>query len=60
MKCVTINFQLGDLGNIKAMNNGRSEFQMRSSKVKVWDVIGRSFVIHKSVRDDILADRWVY
>ncbi|XP_071484736.1 copper chaperone for superoxide dismutase-like [Diadema antillarum] len=35
----------GDLGVITAESNGRSLFRMENSRVKVWDIIGRSLVV---------------
>lgn len=43
---------VGDLGNILADKNGRAHFRMEDRNVKVWDVIGRSLVVH-SREDDL-------
>ncbi|XP_068706238.1 copper chaperone for superoxide dismutase-like [Montipora foliosa] len=43
---------VGDLGNILADKNGRAHFRMEERNVKVWDVIGRSLVVH-SGEDDL-------
>jgi len=36
----------GNLQNINADNNGRARFRFMNNFVKVWDVIGRSLVVH--------------
>lgn len=41
----------GDLGNIKADENGRAVFRKEDSIVKVWDIIGRSLAITEN-KDD--------
>lgn len=43
---------VGDLGNILADKNGRASFRLEDRHVKVWDVIGRSLVVH-SGEDDL-------
>lgn len=43
---------LGDIGNIKAGPNGRATFRITDRRIKVWDVIGRSFVVHAE-KDDL-------
>jgi len=43
---------VGDLGNILADKNGRASFRLEDKNVKVWDVIGRSLVVH-SEEDDL-------
>uniref|UniRef100_A0A8C3GMI8 Superoxide dismutase copper chaperone n=1 Tax=Cairina moschata TaxID=8855 RepID=A0A8C3GMI8_CAIMO len=35
----------GDLGNIWADTDGRAAFRMEDSRLKVWDIIGRSVVV---------------
>jgi copper chaperone for superoxide dismutase len=40
---------VGDLGVVRTDSSGRALFRMTSEKVKVWDVIGRSLVIHDPV-----------
>ena len=40
------NRHVGDLGNIVADESGRSAFRFTDNMVKVWDVIGRSLVVH--------------
>lgn len=37
---------VGDLGNILADKNGRASFRIEDKNIKVWDVIGRSLVVH--------------
>ena len=32
--------------------DGRSEFRLTNERLKVWDIIGRSLVIHKGTEDD--------
>ncbi|XP_071833220.1 copper chaperone for superoxide dismutase-like isoform X3 [Apostichopus japonicus] len=44
---------VGDLGNISAAENGRARFRIENDQLKVWDVIGRSFVVHE--REDDLG-----
>ena len=41
----------GDLGNIEADSEGRANFRFVDEMVKVWDVIGRSMVVHASGDD---------
>ncbi|NWS49510.1 CCS dismutase, partial [Probosciger aterrimus] len=36
---------VGDLGNIWADAEGRASFRMEDSRLKVWDIIGRSVVV---------------
>ncbi|NXH13725.1 CCS dismutase, partial [Bucco capensis] len=36
---------LGDLGNIWADSEGTASFTMEDSRLKVWDIIGRSVVV---------------
>ncbi|XP_071962048.1 copper chaperone for superoxide dismutase-like isoform X2 [Antedon mediterranea] len=43
---------VGDLGNVVADENGRANFRLEDDKVKVWDIIGRSLVVHES-QDDL-------
>ncbi|XP_074861875.1 copper chaperone for superoxide dismutase isoform X2 [Carettochelys insculpta] len=43
---------LGDLGNVLADRNGRAAFQMEDTRLKVWDIIGRSLVVD-SGEDDL-------
>ena len=42
---------VGDLGNIEAGANGRSVFRFLDEHLKVWDIIGRSMVIHADPDD---------
>ncbi|CAH3152198.1 unnamed protein product [Pocillopora meandrina] len=42
---------VGDLGNISADKNGRASFRMEDKNIKVWDVIGRSLVVHHGEDD---------
>lgn len=37
---------MGDVGITTAGNQGRAAFRIEDSSVKIWDVIGRSVVIH--------------
>ena len=37
---------MGNLGSVTANENGRGEFQLVSDRLKVWDIIGRSMVVH--------------
>ncbi|XP_078591575.1 copper chaperone for superoxide dismutase-like [Branchiostoma floridae x Branchiostoma japonicum] len=43
---------VGDLGNVLADERGRAEFRMEDERLKVWDIIGRSLVVH-SGKDDL-------
>nr|XP_042705571.1 copper chaperone for superoxide dismutase [Chrysemys picta bellii] len=43
---------LGDLGNVLAGSNGRADFRMEDTRLKVWDIIGRSLVVD-SGEDDL-------
>ncbi|CAH0394093.1 unnamed protein product [Bemisia tabaci] len=43
----------GDLGKIQANAEGRAEFRFEDSLLKVWDIIGRSLVIAKSMNDGL-------
>ncbi|EDV23287.1 Copper chaperone for superoxide dismutase [Trichoplax sp. H2] len=38
--------KLGDIGSMTANKNGRAMFRIEDDTVKVWDVIGRSVIIH--------------
>lgn len=42
---------VGDLGNISADKNGRASFRIEDKNIKVWDVIGRSLVVHHGEDD---------
>ncbi|XP_033102744.1 copper chaperone for superoxide dismutase-like [Anneissia japonica] len=42
---------VGDLGNIVADENGRATFRFEDDKMKVWDIIGRSVVVHDAEDD---------
>lgn len=37
---------IGELGDITAGENGRAEFRMVNPNLKVWEMIGRSIMIH--------------
>jgi len=41
----------GDLGNIIANDSGRAKFRILDEIIKVWDIIGRSMVVHESSDD---------
>ena len=41
----------GDIGDILAGPNGRAEFRLVNDSLKVWDMIGRSMVIHSCASD---------
>ena len=45
------NRHLGDLGNVIAQSDGRAFFKFTDDQLKVWDMIGRSFVIHQNADD---------
>ncbi|XP_061263059.1 copper chaperone for superoxide dismutase isoform X1 [Bos javanicus] len=42
---------LGDLGNVRADEDGRAVFRIEDEQLKVWDVIGRSLVIDEGEDD---------
>ena len=42
---------LGDLGNITANAEGRASFKFTDDRIKVWDMIGRSLVVHQNPDD---------
>ena len=42
---------LGDLGNITAERDGRASFKFTDDRLKVWEMIGRSLVIHQNPDD---------
>ncbi|XP_073968724.1 copper chaperone for superoxide dismutase isoform X2 [Rhodnius prolixus] len=46
------NRHTGDLGNIKAGDNGRAVFRFKDQLLKVWDIIGRSVVVTEN-QDDL-------
>lgn len=50
------NRHVGDLGNIEANNDGKARFRFTDEHVKVYDVIGRSMVIHEKADDFLLED----
>ena len=37
---------VGDLGGVEADKSGRASLRVVSNRVKVWDIIGRSIVVH--------------
>eukprot|EP00009_Paramoeba_aestuarina_P008267 CAMPEP_0201525554 /NCGR_PEP_ID=MMETSP0161_2-20130828/28642_1 /ASSEMBLY_ACC=CAM_ASM_000251 /TAXON_ID=180227 /ORGANISM="Neoparamoeba aestuarina, Strain SoJaBio B1-5/56/2" /LENGTH=243 /DNA_ID=CAMNT_0047925527 /DNA_START=60 /DNA_END=791 /DNA_ORIENTATION=+ len=39
---------IGDLGNVVVDENGKGDIILKNPHIKVWDVIGRSFVLHES------------
>ncbi|XP_002122009.2 copper chaperone for superoxide dismutase-like [Ciona intestinalis] len=43
---------VGDLGNIEARSNGRASFRFLDDQVKVWEIIGRSLVVHEGEDDE--------
>ena len=45
------NRHLGDLGNITANADGRAAFKFTDDQLKVWDMIGRSLVVHQNPDD---------
>ncbi|KAI8991066.1 superoxide dismutase [Mycotypha africana] len=46
---------IGDLGNIEVDENGWGDLVVESTRVKVWDIIGRSMVISEN-EDDLKDD----
>ncbi|KAH3852383.1 copper chaperone for superoxide dismutase-like isoform X2 [Dreissena polymorpha] len=44
---------MGELGDIKAGPDGRAEFRIVSDRLKVWEMIGRSLIIHNGSIDEI-------
>ncbi|XP_057309368.1 copper chaperone for superoxide dismutase-like isoform X2 [Hydractinia symbiolongicarpus] len=49
------NRHTGDLGNINVDANGSSVFRYEDNIIKVWDIIGRSMVIHEG-EDDLSSE----
>ena len=47
---------IGDLGNIRAGEDGRARFRIVDKVVKVWDIIGRSVVVSSHPDDLGLGD----
>ena len=43
---------VGDLGNVRAGEDGRADFRFSDRLIKVWDVIGRSVAVAEG-RDDL-------
>ena len=41
----------GEMGDIFAEPNGRAEFRFVNERLKVWDLIGRSMMIHSCATD---------
>lgn len=41
----------GDLGNIEVDEKGWGDLVLETTRVKVWDVIGRSIVVHEGPDD---------
>ena len=56
----------GEMGDILAGPNGRAEFRFVNERLKVWDLIGRSMMIHSCAtdvahkRDNISDKRYGY
>ena len=46
----------GFLGDVEVAADGRAEFRLQSSDVKVWDIIGRSVVVHDFVAHQRTGD----
>ncbi|XP_070570243.1 copper chaperone for superoxide dismutase-like [Ptychodera flava] len=42
---------VGDMGNIEADETGRAKFRLEDRLIKVWDIIGRSVVVHANADD---------
>lgn len=42
---------VGEMGDIEARADGRAEFRFVNDKMKVWDMIGRSMMIHDCASD---------
>lgn len=47
----SIERHVGDLGNVKANGEGIAEFKMNDNLVKVYEIIGRSFIVHAEPDD---------
>lgn len=47
--------KVGDLGNVEVDGEGSSVFRYQDNLIKVWDIIGRSLVIHEK-EDDFSTD----
>ena len=52
--------QVGDLGNVVVGPNGRTEFRLQSTDLKVWDVIGRSIVLHRTTANTNVSERYSF
>ncbi|XP_062616680.1 copper chaperone for superoxide dismutase-like [Saccostrea cucullata] len=46
---------VGDLGEIEAAANGRADFRLTSKRLKVWEVIGRSLVVHQETPESLTS-----
>ena len=44
--------QAGDLGVVVSDDSGRAVFKMASNELKVWELIGRSMIIHSTPNTD--------
>ncbi|XP_022332121.2 copper chaperone for superoxide dismutase-like isoform X1 [Crassostrea virginica] len=42
---------LGDLGEIDVASDGRADFRLTNERIKVWEMIGRSIVVHRGSQD---------
>lgn len=38
---------LGELGEVEVSTNGRADFRLTNERLKVWEMIGRSIVVHQ-------------
>jgi len=51
------NRHYGNIGSVMADKDGRAKFQFLDGMVKVWDVIGRSMVVHKCCESSSLLEK---
>ena len=47
---------LGDLGEIDVASDGRADFRLTNERIKVWEMIGRSIVVHRGSQDCSTSD----
>lgn len=52
-----VGVKYGELGHVEADEHGRAEFRIENVRVKIFDIIGRSVVIHQKVATDVKSIR---
>ncbi|XP_048735335.2 copper chaperone for superoxide dismutase-like isoform X2 [Ostrea edulis] len=45
---------MGDIGEIDVAANGRADFRLTNERLKVWDMIGRSIVVHQGSQEGLI------